>query len=78
MMTSYMLCTVKHQLKQAARSRLPNALCNKLVLLVGDLAQLLAICIHSPISPDIFCIGCHITFAPCWVAAKHHTLRLSV
>ena len=73
MMTSYMLCTVEHQLKQAARSQLPNALCNKLVLPVGDLAQRLAICIHSPISPDILCRCYHITFAPCWTAAKHHT-----
>ena len=38
MMTSYMLCTVEHRLKQAARNTSLNALCNKLVLLVGELA----------------------------------------
>ena len=78
MMTSYMLCTVEHRLKQAARNKSLNALGNKLVLLVGDLAQLPAICIHSPKSPDILCRGCHITSAPCWAVAKHHTLRISV
>ena len=55
-----------------------NAHSNKLVLLVGDLAQLPAICMHSPKSPDILCRGCHITSALCWAAAKHHTLRLSI
>ena len=78
MMTSYMLFTVEHRLKQAARSRFPNALWNKPALLVGDLAQLPAICIHSPKSPDILCRGCHITSAPCWATPKHHSLRMSV
>jgi ATP-dependent exoDNAse (exonuclease V) alpha subunit len=78
MMTSYMLSTIEHRLKQAAINKSLNALCNKLVFLVGDLAQLPAICIHSPKSPDILCRGCHITSAPCWATAKHHTLRMSV
>ena len=78
MMTSYMLCTVEHRLKLAARNTLPNALRNKLILLVRDFAQLPAICIHSPKSLDILCRGCHITFAPCWATAKHHLLRMSL
>jgi ATP-dependent exoDNAse (exonuclease V) alpha subunit len=48
MMTSYMLCTVEHRLKQACRDTISNTFCNKLVLLVGDLAQLPAICVHAP------------------------------
>ena len=78
MMTSYVLCTVEHRLKQAARSKSLNAFCNKLVLLVGDLAQLPAICIHSSKTPDILCRICYITYAPCWATPKHHTLRISV
>ena len=78
MMTSYMLCTVEHRLKEVARNTSLNALCKKLVFLVGDLAQLLAICIHSPKFPDIFYRGCHITSASRWTTAKHHIMRMSV
>jgi hypothetical protein len=78
MMTSYMLCTVEHRLKQACKDTISNTFCNKLVLLVGDLAQLPTICVHSPKAPDIICRCCHISSAPCWASAEHHKLQISV
>ena len=77
-MTSYMLCTVEHRLKQACKDTISNTFCNKLVLLVGDLAQLPAICVHSPKAPDIICRCCHISSAPCWASALQHKLQISV
>jgi ATP-dependent exoDNAse (exonuclease V) alpha subunit len=78
MMTSYMLCTVEHRLKQACKDTISNTFCNKLVLLVGDLAQLPAICVHSPKAPDIICRCCQISSAPCWATALQHKLEISV
>ena len=77
-LTSYMLSTVEHRLKQACRDTISNTFCNKLVLLVGELAQLPAICVHAPKAPDIICRCCHIGSAPCWVSALQHKLQISV
>jgi ATP-dependent exoDNAse (exonuclease V) alpha subunit len=78
MMISYMLCTVEHRLKQTCKDTISNTFYNKLVLLVGDLAQLPAICVHSPKVPDIICRCCHISSAPCWATALQHKLEISV
>jgi hypothetical protein len=45
MMTSTMLCAIEQHLKQIQNNT--NPFTNVLVLLVGDLIQLLAICKHS-------------------------------
>ena len=78
MITSYMLCTVEHHLKQACRDTISNTFCNKLVLLVGDLAQLPTICVHALKAPDIIRRCCHISSAPCWNNALQHKLQISV
>ena len=78
MMTSIMLCVVEQRLKQSTRITDIYSLQNKLLILVGDLAQLPAICIHKPKFPDIICKACYITFAPSWAIAKQHKLQTSV
>ena len=78
MMTSNMLCAVEERIKQSTRSRDIYSTPNKLIILIGDLAQLPAICIHKPKLPDIICKACHITSAPSWALAKQHKLRTSV
>ena len=78
MKTSYILCTVEHRLKQACRDTISNTFCNKLVLLVGYLAQLPAICMHAPKTPDIICRCCHISSALCWASALQHKLQISM
>ena len=78
MMTSYMLCTVEHRLKQACRDTISNIFCNKFVLLVGDLAQLPAICVHASKAPNIIYRCCHISSAPCWTNTLQHKLQISV
>ena len=73
-----MLCTVEHRLKQACRDTISNTFCNNFVLLVGDLAQLLEICVHVLKTPYIICRCCHISSAPCWASALQHKLQISV
>ena len=71
MMTSNMLCAMEQRLRQSTLTTCTFSFQNKLVILVGDLAQLPAICTHTPTAPDIICRACHITSAPCWTIAKH-------
>ena len=76
MMTNNMLCGVEQRLRQNTLTTCTFQ--NKLVILVGDLAQLPAICAHTPKAPDIICRACHIASAPCWAIAKQHTLQTFV
>ena len=78
MMTSNMLCAVEQCIKQSTRNTDIYSLQNKLLTLVGDLAQLPAICTHKPKFFDMICKACHITSAPSWVVAKQHKLQTSV
>ncbi len=48
------------------------------VLLVGDLAELSTICIHSFTKAELYCKICHISMAPCWSIATHHILTSSI
>ena len=65
MMTSNMLCAVEQRIKQNTLITDTFSFQNKLLILVGDLAQMLAICIHKLKISDIICKTCHITSAPC-------------
>ena len=76
MMTSNMLCVVEQRLRQSTLTTCTFQ--KKLVILVGDLAQLPAICAYTPKTPDIICRAGHITSAPCRAIAKQHTLQTSV
>ena len=78
MMTSNMLCAVEQRLQQNTRTTDIYSLQNKLLILVGDHAQLPAKCIHKPKFPDIICKACHTTSAPSWAVAKQHKLQTSV
>jgi len=71
MMTTIMLCAIEQQLKQAQNNM------NPLLLLLGDLAQLPAICKHS-LKKKMYCKLCHISMAPCWLNASHHILQTSM
>jgi hypothetical protein len=63
-------------IKQAQDNMNPFA--NVLLLLVGDLAQLLAICKHSLKKHELYYKLCHISMAPCWSNASHHILQTSM
>jgi hypothetical protein len=52
-----------------------NPFANVLLLLVGDLAQLLAICEHSLKKNELYYKLCHISMVPCWLNASHHILQ---
>jgi hypothetical protein len=65
MMTSYVLCAIEERLKQATPYTNAIPFQNKLVLLVGNLAQLPPICKHSFQNDELLCKGCHIMSAPC-------------
>jgi hypothetical protein len=75
MMTSNMLCAVEQRLRQSTLTTCTFSFQNKLLILVGDFAQLPTICTHTPKAPDIICRACHITSAPCWAIAKQHTFK---
>ncbi len=80
MMTNNMLCIVKQYLKQQAK-HVENTFQDfqkKLILLVGDLAQLLAICKHTLQNNDILCKPCHIKSTPSWKIMQHHILSISM
>jgi len=74
MMTSTMLCAIEQHLKQFNT----NPFTNVLVLLVGDLIQLPAICKHSLKKKELYCKNCHISIAPSWSNAMHHILTISI
>ena len=78
MITSNMLCAVEQRIKQNTLITDTFSFQNKLLILVEDLVQLPAICIHKPKALDTICRACHITSTPCWTAAKQHTLHTSV
>jgi hypothetical protein len=50
----------------------------KLILIVGNLAQLPPICKHIIQNNNILCKSCHIKFAPCWKTTKQHFLSISM
>jgi hypothetical protein len=50
----------------------------KLVLIVGNFAQLPPIYKHTIQNNDILCKSCHIKFAPCWKTTKQHFLSISM
>jgi hypothetical protein len=48
----------------------------KLILLIGDLAQLPPICKHALQQNDILRKCCHVKSTPCWKMAQHHFLSI--
>jgi hypothetical protein len=50
----------------------------KLVLLVGDLAQLPLICKHTLRQNDILCKSCYVKSMPYWKMAQQHFLSISM
>ncbi len=75
MMTSTMLCAIEQHLKQIQNNT--NPFTNVLVLLVGDLIQLLAICKHSFKTNELYCKKIHVSLAP-WSNPMHHVLTISI
>jgi hypothetical protein len=72
MMTNTMLCVIEQRLKQAQGNM--NPFTNVLLLLVGNLAQLPAICKHFFKKNELYYKFCHISMAPYWSNASHHIL----
>jgi hypothetical protein len=66
MMTNNILCVVEQHLKQAMSIVETSPFETKLVLLVGDLTQLLPICKHTLRPNDILCKSCHVKSMACW------------
>jgi hypothetical protein len=50
----------------------------KLILIVGNLAQIPPIYKHTIWNNDILCKSCHIKFATCWKTTKQHFLSISM
>jgi hypothetical protein len=73
MMTNTMLCAIEQQLKQVQHNM--NPFVNVLLLLVGDVAQLLTICKHSLKKHELYYKLFHISMAPCWSNASHCILQ---
>jgi hypothetical protein len=48
----------------------------KLILLIGDLAQLLEICGHTLQNNYILCKPCHIKFVPSWKITQHRFISI--
>jgi hypothetical protein len=72
MMTSIVLCVIEQRLKQSFQN-VVNPFDFILILLVGDLLQLPAICKHSYFDKEKCCRSCHISTTPCWLnATRHH------
>jgi len=63
MMTSIVLCAIEQCLKQSFQNDV-NLFDSILILLVGDLSQLLAICKHSYSNAKKCCRSCHTSMAP--------------
>jgi hypothetical protein len=78
MMTSYVLCAIEQRLKDATLLTNVSPFQNKLILLVGDLAQLPPIYKHTLQNDELICKGCYITSAPYWSLATQHHLSISV
>jgi hypothetical protein len=62
-MISVMLCAIKQCLKWAHNNS--NPFTNMLLLLVGDIKQLPAMCKHSLKKDKLYCKNFHISMAPC-------------
>jgi len=75
MMISTTLCAIKQCSKQAQGNINPFT---DVLLLVGDLAQLFAICRHFLKKNELYCNICHVSLAPCWSMATHHVLIGSI
>jgi len=78
MMISNILCAMEQRLKQAMSIAKTSPFETKLVLLVGDLAQLPPICKHTLRQNDILCKSCHVKSSPCWKMAQQHFLSISM
>ena len=74
MITSYMLCVIKQHLKHAMQAKNSSPFQTKLVLLVGDLTQLPAICKHNLCNNELICKACHIKISFYWSSAQQHYL----
>jgi hypothetical protein len=70
MMTNNMLYIVEQWLKQSIHLENISPFETKLVLIVGDLAQLPPIYRHIIWNNDILCKSCHIKFASYWKKSK--------
>ncbi len=70
MMTSNIFCVMEQRLKQAMFIAKTFPFETKLVLLVGDLAQLPPICNHTFQQNDILCKKIHVKSTPCWKMAQ--------
>jgi hypothetical protein len=77
MMTSIILSAIEPRSKQSFQN-VVNLFDFILVLLVGDLLQLLAICKHSYFDREKCCKSCHISTTPCWLNAIHHHISSSM
>jgi hypothetical protein len=76
MMTGNILCAMEQRLKQAMSIAKTSPFQTKLVLLVGDLAQLPPICKHTLQQNDILCKSYHVKSTPGWKMAQQHFLSI--
>jgi len=51
---------------------------NKLIIMVGDMAQLPPVCTEHKVPAASFCKACHISNSPWWPQATMHTLHTNV
>jgi len=72
-MTNNIFCVVEQCLKQAMSIVETFPFETKLVLLVGDLAQLPLICKHTLRQNDILCKSCHVNFTFLSISMCHAT-----
>ncbi|KAL6750080.1 P-loop containing nucleoside triphosphate hydrolase protein [Haematococcus lacustris] len=78
MLSCQMLSLVLYRLQQCCGCRsFADVLQEKLIILVGDHAQLPPVC-HCKTDQDEFCRACHISSHPLWMAADKLTLKHSV
>jgi len=72
-MTNNIFCVVEQRLKQAMSVVETSPFETKLVLLVGDLAQLPLICKHMLRQNDILCKSCHVNSTLLSISMCHAT-----
>ncbi len=69
---------MEQRLKQAMSIAETFPFETKIVLLVGDLAQLPLICKHTLRQNDILCKSCYVKSMPYWKMAQQHFLSISM
>jgi hypothetical protein len=79
MLTSLVLNCAMYRFQQSmpAHLAMQQLLQNRLVILVGDGAQLPPVC-HHKVPPDSICSKCHVSTSPYFQQATRHALRASV